>query len=78
VRDIGLEVGRREFVLQLHNGERVMADERSSLSNSRPHLCLATDGLPKKWRSWPIIGGGLWTNWRRPPQLFGPRTSWQC
>jgi 8-oxo-dGTP diphosphatase len=28
VRDIGLEVGRREFVLQLHNGERVMADER--------------------------------------------------
>jgi 8-oxo-dGTP pyrophosphatase MutT (NUDIX family) len=28
VRDIGLEVGRREFVLQLHNGERVIADER--------------------------------------------------
>jgi 8-oxo-dGTP diphosphatase len=28
MQDIGLEVGRREFVLQLHNGERVMADER--------------------------------------------------
>ena len=28
MQDIGLEVGRKEFVLQLHNGERVMADER--------------------------------------------------
>jgi 8-oxo-dGTP diphosphatase len=34
VRDVGPEVGRREFVLQLPDGERVMADERYFLVRS--------------------------------------------
>jgi len=44
VRDIGLEVGRREFVLQLHNGERVMADERFFLVKLAAAASLSRDG----------------------------------
>jgi 8-oxo-dGTP pyrophosphatase MutT (NUDIX family) len=43
VRDIGPEVGQREFVLQLPDGERVMADERYFLVRSED-TSLSSDG----------------------------------
>ena len=43
LRDIGPEVGQREFVLQLPDGERVMADERYFLVRSEA-TSLSRDG----------------------------------
>jgi 8-oxo-dGTP diphosphatase len=43
VQDIGPEVGRREFVLQLPDGERVMADEQFFLVRSED-ASLSRDG----------------------------------
>jgi hypothetical protein len=43
VEDVGSEIARREFVLQLPDGERVMADERFFLMKSR-NAGLSRDG----------------------------------
>ena len=78
VKDIGAEVARRGLVLQLPDGERVMADERYFLVNSENTTLSREAWTAEEGRSWPTISGGRRPNWHRLPRPSGPRICWRC
>jgi 8-oxo-dGTP pyrophosphatase MutT (NUDIX family) len=75
VKEIGPEIRRRIFVLQLPNGEHVTADERFFLVRTGD-ISLSRDGWTAQEAD--IINGGRAMNWRRHPRQSGPRTLRQC
>jgi 8-oxo-dGTP pyrophosphatase MutT (NUDIX family) len=72
VQDIGPEVGRREFVLQLPDGERVIADERFFLVKPEETSSLSRD----KWSAQEaeVMADHKW--WSQEELLQTPATVW--
>jgi 8-oxo-dGTP diphosphatase len=72
VQDIGPEVGRREFVLQLPDGERVIADERFFLVKPEETSSLSRD----KWSAQEAEVMADHKSWSQEELLQTPATVW--
>jgi 8-oxo-dGTP diphosphatase len=78
VKDVGAEVAYQELMLQLPNGELVMADERYFLVKSKDATLSREGWTAEEGRSWPTISCGRRPNWHRLLRPSGPRVCWIC
>ena len=59
MEDIGVEVVRREVVLQLPDGEYVVAGERFFPRQTRGRILFSHGWTSEEAEAMPLIGGGL-------------------